>query len=138
MAADGTYFKAQIERAKEEEEAEFERLRAERRKSSLPALNLAAAPPRALPELSDGAGETQDDHRLEVRDVDAQLEGGSGGDGAQRALVQLALDPSPLGGGEATPVRGYLARERRRPRAGVVQAEVERGAEAGSEERESS
>ena len=46
MAADGTYFKAQIERAKEEEEAEFERLRAERRKSSLPALNLAAAPPR--------------------------------------------------------------------------------------------
>ena len=45
MAADGTYFKAQIERAKEEE-AESERLLAERRKSSLPALNFAAAPPR--------------------------------------------------------------------------------------------
>ena len=55
------------------------------------ALPAAAGAPCLLPKACDGPRETGRDHGIETSDVDAQLEGGGGGDTEQGGVIKRAL-----------------------------------------------
>ena len=79
-----------------------------------------AAPPGAAPHLAqarDGAGEGHADRRVEVADVDPQLERVGGDHRQQLARRQARLDLPPLRGRVAGPVGGDPLRELARGRA---------------------
>lgn len=75
------------------------------------ALSGASGAARLLPQGGAGARIAGDDDRVQTGDVDAQLQGGGGGEAEKLAGVQGALQGSAFLGQIAAPVGGDASRE---------------------------